>query len=144
MKKIIISIILAVVATFSAKAQTTIIDFDYAKETDISLAWFDFNQDMDLDDGEAFVTGGHFSFDYKDFKDSGNVFDATLHLTAQNGNYLDFEIYLRDISLVYYMDSTGAPTFMVVNQLTEPQISISISDDTSSVLVFNPAILKEK
>ena len=131
MKKTILSIIVAVIATFSEKAQTTIIDFD-------------FNQDMDLDDGEAFVTGGHFSFDYKDFKDSGNVFNATLHLTAENGYYLDFEIYLRDISLVYYMDSTGAPTFMVVNQLTEPQISISISDDTSSVLVFNPAILKEK
>lgn len=143
MKKTIISIIVAVVATFSAKAQTTIIDFDYAKETNINMVWFDFDADGELDEDEAYAIKGRLFFDYKDFKDSGNVLDISMRLEGAEGKTETFSARLRDIVLAHYTDNMGAPTFMALNKLKEPQFSFVVSDGSAAILVYNPAIFSE-
>lgn len=140
MKKTIISIIVAVVATFSAKAQTTIIDFDYSKAINYDVAWFDLDLDGEIDDDESKLASGQIYFNYKDFGSAGNLLGISLTCGDGTGKQIDLSANLEDVVLIYKTNDNREPIYMVSNKIKEPQIIVSTIDGQTFLFVFNLAI----
>lgn len=140
MKKTIISIIVAVIATFSAMAQATVIDFDYAKGISYNAAWFDLDLDGVVDDDETKQVSGRVFFNFRDFDSAGNVLKLSVTCDNGNGEEIELDAVLKDVKFLMNTDEEGNPVYAVLNKLKEPQIVVMTIDNDTFLIVYNVAI----
>ena len=145
MKKIF-GLIIMIFITSSAFAQTTIIDFDYAKTFEATEGMFiDWNEDGEIDLDEMILPSDDTKIraiiDYKDFRTAGNRINVEVAIGIPNTTNVT-KLYgkLEDVIFYKSVDSNG-DLYWIKNKLDEFIMVVKKKGKEITVGFYQPTFL---
>ena len=134
MKKIILS---AALLLSSLLGNSQVIDFDYNKYVKSNLVFIDYNNNMDVDDGEAYEGNATAQIEYKDFGSAGSIMKIACKF-YKGSKSLEIVASLEDVTL-----TKSKHGYIVRNKIGETLFGILPRESGSDIIaIFDIAYFK--